>query len=400
MNRRFSYDSVSKIQSPTCIIGNGPSPYECKSLLIDKSIKCRTQSDDDNKREYRKKICCTNCGKPGHEFKQCIEPTTSFGVIDIRISGLRDNALYMKDQFSTKKNTHFKVMSEKYPDVKCYISDNIKLYEENKDSYILDSDSIPFENEEQIERFSYYRNKIKFLMVSRKFSLGFVEFVRGKYDPYDARGIIKLFEQMTKDEIDIVANNNYDGVVYKFLARDGEDMTILLDRIYQGRYSSEYCDAKVKFNMLLCGSDQVSIPFNLYFYTKQIKPKWAHKEWGFPKGRRDNRCEENLTCACREFEEETGYRKEDYCILNKIEPLEEKLVGTNGVTYKHIYYLALDESNTDDAPNQMDYYEIGEVKWFTYDEAMFFIRPYHMDKKKILTKVYLFLLNYLIDSNK
>ena len=30
------------------------------------------------------------------------------------------------------------------------------------------------------------------------------------------------------------------------------------------------------------------------------------------------KAEENLTCACREFEEETGYKKDEYTVLNKI----------------------------------------------------------------------------------
>ena len=138
------------------------------------------------------------------------------------------------------------------------------------------------------------------------------------------------------------------------------------------------------------------IPLDLDFYTKHIKPRWKKPEWGFPKGRRDKRAEENMTCACREFEEETGYKKNDYIILNKIEPIEEKLVGTNGISYKHIYYLSMNNRDKNIKITDYDKYEIGEIKWFSYDDAMCHIRPYHTDKKKSLTRVYLFILNYLI----
>jgi len=187
--------------------------------------------------------------------------------------------------------------------------------------------------------------------------------------------------------------------LYYFLNRHNESKEIVLNRIYEGRYSNEYCEAKTKFNMLsnpLEDDDENNIPWNLNFYAKSIKPKWTMPEWGFPKGRRDKRSEENLSCACREFEEETGYKKNEYQILNKIEPIEEKLIGTNGIHYKHIYYLATNLSEKPIKISDCDIYEIGDIKWFTYDDAMAHIRPYHTEKKKILTGIYLFVLNYLI----
>jgi 8-oxo-dGTP pyrophosphatase MutT (NUDIX family) len=347
---------------------------------------------------YKRRMLCANCGKPGHEFKFCNEPITSFGIINIKIDEDSTESFMIKDKFSTKKNTYYKVMSKKYPNVKCYISDNIKLYEDQTDNYKLDTDTIPYDAEDQVRKFCYYKDKIKFLMVSRRFSLGFIEFIRGKYDPSDSKCIINLFEQMTADEIKFISTNDYDNILYYFLNRTSEEKEVVLNRIYEGKYSTEYCEAKIKFNMLVSPNDDENnnIPWDLYFYTRYIKPRWTKPEWGFPKGRRDKRAEENLMCACREFEEETGYKKEEYTVLNRIEPIEEKLIGTNGVNYKHIYYLAMNEINKENAIDQLDFYEIGDIQWFSYDEAMNHIRPYHMDKRKILTRVYLFILNYLV----
>ena len=349
---------------------------------------------------FRRKILCANCGRSGHEFKSCNEPITSYGIINIDIINDTNEILILKDKFSTKKRTYYKIISSKYPDIECYISDNIKLCEEQEDIYKLDNETIPYQDEEQIQRFCYYKDKIKFMMVSRRFSLGFIEFIRGKYDVSNAKTIINLFEQMYEEEIRYIQKNQYDNILYYFLNRNNEEKEVVLNRIYEGKYSNEYCEAKIKFNMLQNPAEDENndIPLDLDFYTKHIKPRWKKPEWGFPKGRRDKRAEENMSCACREFEEETGYRKNDYVVLNKIEPIEEKLIGTNGISYKHIYYLSMNNLDKDTKLSDYDTYEIGEIKWFTYDDAMNHIRPYHTDKKKILTRIYLFILNYLINN--
>uniref|UniRef100_A0A6G6ACP0 NUDIx hydrolase n=1 Tax=Borely moumouvirus TaxID=2712067 RepID=A0A6G6ACP0_9VIRU len=348
----------------------------------------------------KKKTQCTNCGKIGHEYKNCMEPITSFGIININIYEDNNESLILKNRFCARKNTFHKISSKKYPEIKCYISDNVNNIEEKNNVYKLDNEKISYTNEEDIHKFCYYKNKILFMMVSRKFSLGFIEFIRGKYNVSDVNAIINLFEQMYEDEIKYIRKNQYDNILYYFLNRNSEPKEIVLNRIYEGKYSNEYCEAKIKFNMLLNPTNDKNndVPLDLNFYTKRVKPKFKKPEWGFPKGRRDKRNEENLTCACREFEEETGYKKNEYIILNKIEPIEEKLVGTNGVNYRHIYYLSLNNNNNKISTTDYDSYEIGDIKWFTYDEAIAHIRPYHIEKKKILTKVYLFIMSYLIQN--
>ena len=347
---------------------------------------------------YRKRHTCSNCGRAGHEMRSCREPITSWGIINVNILNETNESLIIKDKFSTKKDTYYKIVSNKFPNIKCYISDSINLIDSSEEVYKLDNDTVPYQDDEHIKKFCYYKDKILFMMVSRKFSLGFIDFIRGKYDISDAKTIINLFEQMYEDEIRYIRRNSYDNILYYFLNRSNESKEVVLNRIYEGKYSNEYCEAKIKFNMLLNSADDENngIQLNLDFYTKYIKPRWKKTEWGFPKGRRDRKQEDNLSCACREFEEETGYEKNEYIILNKIEPLDEILIGTNGVNYKHIYYLAINNCDKNKVLSGYDEYEIGDVKWFTYEEAMAHIRPYHIEKKKILTRVYLFLLNYLI----
>jgi 8-oxo-dGTP pyrophosphatase MutT (NUDIX family) len=329
-------------------------------------------------------------------FKPSMEAIESWGVINIDIHNDANESQIIKNQFSIRKNTCYKIISRKYPKIICYITDDTQS--DIKTKYIVDNNCIPCQNEEEIQKFRYYKNRILFMMVSRKFSLGFIEFIRGKYDISDPITIINLFEQMYENEIKYIKKSQYDDILFYFLNRNNETIDTILNRVYEGKYSNEYCNAKIKFNILLNPTEDKNndVPYNLYFYTNNIKPKWKNSEWGFPKGRRDKKHEDILACARREFEEETGYRQEEYTVLNKIEPVEENLVGTNGICYRHTYYLAINNRNGNKPMTNHDAYEIGETKWFTYNEAMDNIRPYHVEKRQILTRVYLFMLNYLI----
>lgn len=343
---------------------------------------------------------CTNCGKMGHEFKTCKDAITSFGIINIQIPNHPDETLMIKNKFSAQKSFYLKIASHKYTNIECYLR-TTKNKQNETVIYNINNDGIVCSCEETLKKFSYYRDKIKFLMISRKFSLGFIEFLRGKYDIMDPNTIANLFQQMTDDEITMIKSNAYDDILYKFLNRNNEPKESVLNKIYESKYSAEYCEAKIKFNMLTNVPNDIKaiIPWDMNFYVQNVKPKWKGPEWGFPKGRRDKRYEENLSCACREFEEETGMSSSDYVILNKVEPIEENLIGTNGVSYKHVYYLSLSNDDPEFNFGTYDDHEIGSIRWFTYDEAINCIRPYHRDKQCVLTKVYLFILNQLMANN-
>lgn len=347
------------------------------------------------------KVICVNCGKYNHYIKNCKEPVSSWGIINILIKDTTDDKNFFK-KFFKKKKKYLKVESRKYPNISYYISDNFKItldiHEYNKNCiYRLNNESITFQNEEQLLKFSYYKDKIYFMMVSRRFSLGFIEFLRGKYDVNNPETIIKLFQHMYDNEVTIISNNTFNDLLYLFFRKNDEDKNIVLNRIYTSKYANEYIDSGKKFD-LLCISDNNENFKNLYFYITNIKPLWKTPEWGFPKGRRENVLENNIMCARREFEEETGYKHNEYTILDKIEPIEEKIIGTNGIRYTHIYYLAMDNRLDFNLSTNFDTCEIGSIKWFSYNEAMIQIRPHHIKKKEILTRIYLFLLNYLINN--
>jgi 8-oxo-dGTP pyrophosphatase MutT (NUDIX family) len=121
-------------------------------------------------------------------------------------------------------------------------------------------------------------------------------------------------------------------------------------------------------------------------------PIWSEPEWGFPKGRREHG-ETDLECALREFCEETGL--EACKTVENIMPYEEIFMGSNYKSYKHKYFLMkIDYKENQDA--QMANNEIGAMCWMPFLTAMNAIRPYNLERRKILISVNTVLTKYLL----
>lgn len=259
-----------------------------------------------------KNTFCGNCGKLGHTYKRCHHPITSCGIILYKV-----NEPYLEN-------------------------------EKNEDKY-------------------------KYLMVQRKDTLGFIEFLRGKYRERDNAYIVRLLEMMTVCEIDKLRKFSFDE---------------LWDFLWQNRninhYKNEYEESKSKFYRI---KDRNEKSLNTLIDESNIK--YIDRDWGFPKGRRNLR-ESDYDCALREFEEETGYSRDDYKVLKNIAPLEEVFYGSNGIKYKHIYYIGQSLKDVElkiDHTNYNQCTEISKVGWFLLNESLIKIRPYNEEKKKVLKKV-------------
>jgi 8-oxo-dGTP pyrophosphatase MutT (NUDIX family) len=307
--------------------------------------------------KHKKLAFCTNCGKINHEYKECRDPVTSYGIILINF---KNELINFKEDFINIIKSSNKIELDDY---------GIKI-----NSY------------KDIEKFSMYSNLIDFLMIQRKHTLGYIEFIRGRYNIDNIDGIVYLFQQMTPQEIEIIAKNDFDKLWNDFWGNSPPTHQYACN---------EYEKAKEKFNILKNEEDELS----LSFYVNNVKSSWKQSEWGFPKGRR-NKQEENLNCAKREFEEETDFQESDYTVLENITPIVEDFIGTNGVKYRHIYFLAINNKDIDTIKinnnNEHQSNEIGNIKFFNYDEGNKIIRPYHTAKKKVLTMVYMFIIENII----
>lgn len=218
----------------------------------------------------------------------------------------------------------------------------------------------------------------QYLMIRRKDTLGFMDFMRGKYSLYNKEYILNLLNEMTVGEKRDIME---------------KDFPILWKQLWgnqSGHYKGEEEASRDKFYALRSGiMNQTGIMNQVELYSlsslmEESTTEWVEAEWGFPKGRR-NSYEKDLDCALREFVEETGY---DVChIVENIQPFEEIFMGSNHRCYKHKYYLMYIPSKKLTASG-FDKSEVSKIEWKSYSECLASIRPYNLEKIRIIQDIH------------
>jgi ADP-ribose pyrophosphatase YjhB (NUDIX family) len=341
--------------------------------------------------ETRSLICvevenmsCNNCGKRGHSFYQCKMPITSNGIIAYR----------------------------KHPETKV----------------------------------------IEYLMICRKDSLGLMDFIRGKYSVNNKYYIMNMISQMTNYEKNMLKTMSFDEI-WKMvwdkeicpygappgLSKWSKGALVELgsgstgsanahgsvnththgstnahgsvnththgsanahDDPSNSRFKSEEHVSREKFNQLRTGIYSGYRGTDKSFYSletmiDECTQSWDEPEWGFPKGRR-NYNESDIDCALREFYEETGLKNKNISfIVSNLAPFEEIFMGSNYKSYKHRYFLMYVDynmSNNSDLFN-IDKTEISKIEWKTFNDSISAIRPYNLEKKRILSNINIVLTN-------
>jgi 8-oxo-dGTP pyrophosphatase MutT (NUDIX family) len=150
-------------------------------------------------------------------------------------------------------------------------------------------------------------------------------------------------------------------------------------------YKNEENSSFRKFESLKVGINLDDNFVNIYDLIKNSTTNWEETEWEFPKGRKNNK-EKDLECALREFEEETGISSNSISITENIIPFEETFIGTNHKAYKHKYFLACVKDKDIDLTNYQKS-EVSKIEWKSYDECIKSIRPYNLEKKKLITTI-------------
>lgn len=224
-------------------------------------------------------------------------------------------------------------------------------------------------------------NELKYLMICRKNTLGFVDFIRGRYNLLNIEYISNLIEIMTIHEKQLIVTKSFEEL-WSYLW--GNNIAI--------QYRGEETYAKEKFNTIQKGYNNNSEFININKLVNNSSTNWEEPEWGFPKGRR-NYQERDLYCALREFSEETGYNENNINIINNIIPYEEIFLGSNYKCYKHKYYIG--EITNTFVKNSHQESEVSKVEWKTYEDGLLSIRDYNLEKQEILKKVH----NVLIKNN-
>ena len=275
----------------------------------------------------KKQVYCANCGGLGHIYKTCNHPVISYGVICYRL-----------------------------------------FYDETTNSVYP-----------------------KYLMVQRKDSLCYVEFIRGKYDLSNKDYIMKLFTNMTIEERNNIAQNDFETLWNSMWCKEQQTAHQSNTR----NFNRECREAAEKFAALSRGytlvkpGTQESLFFDLQYILANTSSLYNETEWGFPKGRR-NINEDDITCALREFREESGIHPRYVRISRDVKPLEEIFTGSNKIRYKHVYYVARyqppahrEQDHDFHFPNK----EVRDVQWFSYPEGQSKIRESNIERKELFKRL-------------
>ena len=233
-------------------------------------------------------------------------------------------------------------------------------------------------------------NEPSIVMVERKDSLSYIEFMRGKYKSiYDTKYIKLLFSRFSKMELDNINQYEFD-ILWKNLWIHTETINQKIKR--------EYKRSKSEFNKLKEGyfKNKIKININYLVNTVKVNAQYISNEWEIPKGRR-KLYENNRDCAIREFSEETNIKSTSYELYKNIIPLIEEYTGINNVRYKHVYYIGTISEKCDlfiNKDNKDQYTEIKNIEWCTEEHCLKNIREYDTLKKKIITNFFEYLRNH------
>lgn len=271
---------------------------------------------------------CTNCGGHGHQFKQCIAPVTSYGVIMVRTAPGFDIAQ------SLATNPDFVTGMENQP--------------------------------------------LQFLLIMRRDSLGFIELIRGRYKVHDVDYIRLHLGGITEDERKRYRDGPFDALWNSMWGLNHSHL-----------YKNEFEHAKAKWEQIHTGiTDSHGKIWTIDELIASAGPSAETPEWGFPKGRRDA-TESDYVCAMREMFEETGVSQDDVIPIQNIDPLTESFFGSNHVHYCHKYFVVWVPDSVHieyDESNEHMRREIGDLKWMSLEQALRVLRPENVEKKEVLLR--------------
>jgi 8-oxo-dGTP pyrophosphatase MutT (NUDIX family) len=199
----------------------------------------------------------------------------------------------------------------------------------------------------------------EYLLVQRKDSIAFVEFVRGKYDPADLSYIRdELISEMTADEQQRLKT---------------QPLLTLWSQVWGSRASA--CPSAAQRNEIASSTRAydtlcASLPSGgIASLVTSVTKHAAERAWGFPKGRKSG-TETDVACAVREFQEECNVDPRHIHVYDN-PSYEEVFEGCNGVLYRHVYFLAriVDMRASPAAhptPGSVQAQEVGAVDWYSY----------------------------------
>ncbi len=222
-------------------------------------------------------------------------------------------------------------------------------------------------------RFNIHKNEIEILLVRKRYTYHFAEFVMGNYSINDDSKILHLINRMNIEEKIDLLSLDFNRVWYRFCLIDPNTYGSITEQCKSYFDHKFYLRCKRKFDeaFLKCMPE--------YNRMKKLLNNSDSRDtiWELPKGKKLNVYETELNCAIREFYEETGICTNQYTILHNLGTFTMTHQSTKNI-YISKYYVAVMNINTElnyrytnpkmNYENRRQLSEISDVKWMTLSE--------------------------------
>ena len=225
-------------------------------------------------------------------------------------------------------------------------------------------------------------NTKEYLMVRRKNSFGYIDFICGKYSLNNIHQVQNIINEMSIEEKNNLLTMNFEDLWYNMWGNNN------------AKYKNEENSSIKKFDTLKTGIKYNDEIITLIDLINKSTTNWKETEWEFPKGKK-NYQEHEMNCAIREFEEETGNDIYNLHLIENLAPFEEIFMGTNNKTYKNKYFIGYMKDNINKLENYQKN-EISRIEWKTLENCLESIRPYHFEKKQLIKNIDSILKKYQI----
>lgn len=223
-------------------------------------------------------------------------------------------------------------------------------------------------------------NRYEIILVRRRISYDFDNFVLGHYDIDDTRAVTSMMNRMTLNEKLLIMSNNFEALWYHLFLCNPQTGMDLRDQFPPLRRWEEcscythdyYRQSEKKYREFMSRQDLLDIVTE----ARSCDPIWE-----IPKGRTKSKNERNLTCAIREVKEETGLTQEHYDLVMQgqtpeLPSITISYIADDGIRYNNIFFIAMmsyEQSgrNANLGPlvkNICQVMEIDQIKWVADSE--------------------------------
>lgn len=219
-------------------------------------------------------------------------------------------------------------------------------------------------------------NEIYYLLAQRRDTIEYVDTMRPRCPVSQLRQWASLMSQDERLKLQLYIDD-FDILWQDLMMRAPKE------------HDRKYTDARERFNR---------VKGDILEAIVSTQSHVVEPPWGFPKGRR-NRDEDVVDCALREFEEETCFRRDQIRAYVSSHVFSEAFKGSDTKEYSTQYFLYETFSKLPvkyrDSGSQINgrgptiSYEIQDLKWLTFKEALAKLNP---RRQRLLADVHKFII--------